>query len=435
MSAGAPAPFQPVLTARCGKPGSQRLDGYLADGGYQALARALKLEPGAVVDVVKASGLRGRGGAGFPTGLKWSFMPKEKKKPHYLINNADESEPGTFKDRLLMEKDPHLVIEGTLIGAYAIRANHAFIYIRGEYYHPYTVLHEAIAEARAKGYVGKNILNSGWDCEVILHRGAGAYICGEETALMTSLEGGKGFPRLKPPFPAAAGLYACPTTINNVETLANVPFILTRGPEWFAAIGREKNSGPKLYCLSGHVKRPGVYETAMGISLRDLIEIHGGGMLNADRPLKAVIPGGSSVSVLDASEIDVPMDFDALRAKGSMLGSAATMVLDASVCMVKALLVNCRFFAHESCGQCTPCRVGCDWMEKILDRIEGGGGTPGDLDLLNDVASRINGQTICPLGDAAGGPVPSYLTKFRADFLHHIDNHTAVCLPKATASR
>jgi NADH-quinone oxidoreductase subunit F len=429
------APFQPVLTARCGKPGSHLLAGYVADGGYQALAAALKMEPAAVIDRVKASGLRGRGGAGFPTGLKWSFMPKEKTKPHYLINNADESEPGTFKDRLLMEKDPHLVLEGTLIAAYAIRANHAFIYIRGEYTFPHDVMRDAIAEARKAGYIGRNVLGSGWDCEVILHRGAGAYICGEETALMTSLEGDKGFPRIKPPFPAAAGLHACPTTINNVETLSNVPFIIRRGPEWYAGIGREKNTGPKLYCLSGHVRRPGVYETALGISLRDLLEGPGGGMLHADRPLKAVIPGGASVPVLTADEIDVAMDFDALRSVGSMLGSAAVMFLDASVCMVKALLVNCRFFAHESCGQCTPCRVGCDWMEKIVHRIEAGEGRTEDLDLLQDVASRINGQTICPLGDAAAGPVPSYLSKFRADFLHHIDNHTAVCLPKAGAAR
>ena len=432
MSAGAPAGFEPLLTGRVRKPDSHRIDTYLADGGYQALRRAVAMEPPAVVEMVKASGLRGRGGAGFPTGLKWSFMPKEAGKPHYLINNADESEPGTFKDRLLMEKDPHLVLEGTLIAAYAIRARTAFIYIRGEYVFAHDVLAGAIAEARAHGYIGANILGSGWDCEVILHRGAGAYICGEETALMTSLEGGKGFPRLKPPFPAQAGLYACPTTINNVETLANVPFILNRGAAWYAAIGREQNTGPKLYCLSGHLKRPGVYEAPLGTPLRALIYDHAGGMLG-DRPLKAVIPGGSSVSILAASEIDVPMDFDALRSAGSMLGSAGVMVMDASVCMVRALLVNCRFFAHESCGQCTPCRVGCDWMEKICHRIEAGQGKRDDLDLLVDVAARINGQTICPLGDAAGGPVASYLTKFRDDFLHHIEGRTATCLPQAAA--
>ena len=429
------APFEKVLTARVGTPDSQRIDTYLADGGYRALAAALKMTPDEVVEKVKASGLRGRGGAGFPTGVKWGFMPKEVARPHYLINNADESEPGTFKDRLLMEHDPHLVIEGTLIAAYAIRSHKAFVYIRGEFHGAYTVLQDAIQEARTKGYIGANVLGSGWDCDLVLHRGAGAYICGEETALMTSLEGNKGFPRLKPPFPAQAGLYGCPTTINNVETLSNVPFILNRGSDWFAAIGREKNTGPKLYCMSGHLKRPGVYEAAMGVPLRELIYDHCGGMLHDNRPLKAVIPGGASTAVLTADEIDVPMDFDALRDQGSMLGSAGCIVMDASVCMVKTLLINCRFFAHESCGQCTPCRVGCDWMEKIVARIENGKGQREDLDLLKDVASRIGGQTICPLGDAAAGPVPSYVDKFRDDFLHHIENKASSCLPQEELAR
>jgi NADH-quinone oxidoreductase subunit F len=428
-------PFAKVLTARVGRPGSQRIETYLADGGYAALAKALAMTPDRVVEEVKASGLRGRGGAGFPTGLKWSFMPKEPRKPHYLVNNADESEPGTFKDRLLMEHDPHLVIEGTLIAAYAIRARTAFVYVRGEFVHPHDVMARALDEARSRGYIGRNVLGSGWDCEVVLHRGAGAYICGEETALMTSLEGGKGFPRLKPPFPAQAGLWGCPTTVNNVETLANVPFIIDRGAAWYAAIGREKNTGPKLYCMSGHLKRPGVYEASMGVPLRELIYDHAGGMLRDDRPLKAVIPGGASTGVLTAAEVDVPMDFDALRGVGSMLGSAGCMVMDSSVCMVKALWINCRFFAHESCGQCTPCRVGCDWMEKIVGRIEAGSGRRGDLDLLVDVAARINGQTICPLGDAAAGPVATYVDKFRDDFLHHIDNRTSTCLAQAEPAR
>jgi len=427
------APFEKVLTARIHQPDSVKLASYVDDGGYQGLAKAVKMKPEEVADTVKAAGLRGRGGAGFPAGVKWSFMPKEVKKPHYLINNADESEPGTFKDRLLMEKDPHLVLEGTLIGAYAIRASKAFIYIRGEYVHAARVLEKAIDEAHAKGYIGKDILGSGWACDVVLHRGAGAYICGEETALMTSLEGGKGFPRLKPPFPAQAGLWGCPTTINNVETLSCVPFILNRGAEWFTGIGRERNTGPKLYCMSGHLKKPGVYETAMGVTLRELIYEHAGGMLHDDRPLKGVVPGGASSAVLSSDEVDVMMDFDGVAAAGSMLGSAAVMVMDASVCMVKTLFINCRFFAHESCGQCTPCRVGCDWLEKIVGRIENGQGRMEDLELLKDVASRISGQTICPLGEAVAGPVPSYVDKFRDDFLHHIENKTATCLPQVTA--
>ena len=430
----AAVPYEKVLMARMDTPDSHRVDTYVAAGGYKGLAAALALSPDEVAEKVKAAGLRGRGGAGFPAGMKWGFMPKEVKRPHYLINNADESEPGTFKDRLLMEKDPHLVLEGTLIGAYAIRSNKAFIYIRGEYVEPARVMQGAIDEARAKGYIGSNILGSGWDCDIVLHRGAGAYICGEETALMTSLEGGKGFPRLKPPFPAQSGIYDCPTTINNVETLSCVPSIMTRGAEWFAGIGRERNIGPKLYCMSGHVNRPGVYETAMGVPLRDLIYEHAGGMLHPDRPLKAVVPGGASAAVLSADQVDVLMDFDSVAALGSMLGSAAIMVMDSSVCMVKALFINCRFFAHESCGQCTPCRVGCDWLEKIVGRIEDGKGKREDLDLLKDVASRIAGQTICPLGDAAALPVASYIDKFGEDFLHHIDNQTATCLPQASVA-
>ncbi len=427
------AAFEKVLTARIHKPDSTSVDSYIADGGYEGLKIALQKTPDEVAETVKAAGLRGRGGAGFPAGVKWTFMPKEVKKPHYLINNADESEPGTFKDRLLMERDPHMVLEGTLIGAYAIRAGKAFIYVRGEYVKAVRTLEKAVEEARSKGFVGKNIQGSGWDCEIVVHRGAGAYICGEETALMTSLEGGKGFPRLKPPFPAQAGLWGCPTTINNVETLSCVPFIMTRGPEWFTGIGRERNTGPKLYCMSGHVKKPGTYETAMGVTLKALIYDHAGGMLHGDRPLKAVIPGGASAAVLAADEIGVLMDFDGVAAAGSMLGSAAVMVMDTSVCMVKVLFINCRFFAHESCGQCTPCRVGCDWLEKIVGRIEAGEGRMEDLDLLKDVASRIAGQTICPLGDAVAGPVASYVDKFRDDFVHHIEHKTSTCLPQTAA--
>ncbi len=408
-----------ILTRNVGKEPS--LEGYEAGGGYQALRTALtSMTPGELIELVKKSGLRGRGGAGFPTGLKWSFMPREKDpaRPHYLLNNADESEPGTFKDRLLMEHDPHLVVESTMLSGYAIQTDICFIYIRGEYVHATKRLERAITEAYDKGYIGKNILGSGWDCELVLHRGAGAYICGEETALMSSLEGDRGYPRVKPPFPAASGVWGMPTTINNTETLACVPFIVERGAEWFAGIGKDaKNSGPKLYCLSGHVKRPGVYEEDMGFPLMELIHGLGGGMLHDDRPLKACVPGGISVPVLRAADCEVDLDFDSLAKQGSALGSAGIMVMDSSTCMVEALLRTTHFFAHESCGQCTPCREGCGWMERILTRILHGEASSKDLDLLLDVANNIEGQTICALGDAAAWPVQSYLKQFREEFM------------------
>ncbi len=408
-----------ILTRNLGKDPS--IAGYEANGGYQALRKTLgSMTPADLIELVKKSGLRGRGGAGFPTGLKWSFMPREKDpaRPHYLLNNADESEPGTFKDRLLMECDPHLVVESTMLSGYAIQTDICFIYIRGEYVRATKLLEQAIAEATDRGYIGKNILGSGWDCELVLHRGAGAYICGEETALMSSLEGDRGYPRVKPPFPAASGVWGMPTTINNTETLACVPFIVERGAEWFAAIGNdEKNSGPKLYCLSGHVKRPGVYEEDMGFPLMELINGLGGGMLHDDRPLKACVPGGISVPVLRAEDCAVDLDFDSLVKKGSALGSAGIMVMDSSTCMVEALLRTAHFFAHESCGQCTPCREGCGWMERILTRILNGEAATKDLDLLLDVANNIEGQTICALGDAAAWPVQSYLKLFRQEFI------------------
>jgi NADH-quinone oxidoreductase subunit F len=417
-----------ILTRNVDKEGSDTLAVYEAGGGYQALRYALRAASSdKVMDEVKRSGLRGRGGAGFPTGLKWSFMPKASPKPKYLVCNADESEPGTFKDRVLLEKDPHLVLEGCLLSAYAMAARAAFIYIRGEYVLAYRVLERAVEEAYAKGYAGKNVLGSGFDCDLVVHAGAGAYICGEETSLMSSLEGNRGYPRLKPPFPAQAGLWGCPTTINNVETLANVPFIVERGADWFLGIGKPpKNTGPKLYALSGHVKRPGVYEAPMGLPLRELIYEIGGGMLRDDRPLKAVIPGGSSVPVLTADECDVDLDFDALAAKGSMLGSAGVIVMDSGTCMVKAIERVAHFYAHESCGQCTPCREGCGWMERILSRIERGEGRQEDMDLLLDVSSNILGSTICPLGDAAAMPVASFVNKFRSEFQHHIDRKKCV---------
>jgi NADH-quinone oxidoreductase subunit F len=427
--------MEKLLTRNVGREGSQTIAVYEAGGGYQALRRAVReLTPAALIDLVKRSGLRGRGGAGFPTGLKWSFMPKEKNpaRPHYLLNNADESEPGTFKDRLLMEHDPHLVVESTMLAGYALSADICFIYIRGEYVHAARMLERAIAEAYARGYCGKNVLGGPWSCELVLHRGAGAYICGEETALMTSLEGNRGYPRFKPPFPAVSGVWGMPTTINNTETIACVPFIVERGPEWFAAIGpNEKNTGPKLYCLSGHVRRPGVYEEPMGFPLMELIEGHGGGMLHSDRPLKACVPGGISVPVLRAAECEVNLDFDSLARAGSALGSAGIMVMDSSTDMVRALARTAHFFAHESCGQCTPCREGCGWMERLLGRIEQGRAAPEEIDLLLDVANNIEGNTICALGDAAAWPVQSYLKKFRDEFEARLRRPAAVAGPSA----
>jgi NADH-quinone oxidoreductase subunit F len=423
-----------ILTRNVDRENAASIAVYEAGGGYGALRKALATPPDRIIEEVKKSGLRGRGGAGFPTGLKWSFMPKEvdPKRPHYLLMNADESEPGTFKDRLLMEKDPHLVVESALISAYAIRAKACYIYIRGEFVRPAEILDRAIAEAYAKGYAGRNILGSGYDCDVIVHRGAGAYICGEETALMSSLEGDRGYPRLKPPFPAQSGIWGCPTTINNVETLCCVPFIVERGADWFLTLGKDaKNTGPKLYCLSGHVKRPGVYEAPMGLPLMELIHELGGGMLHPDRPLKAVIPGGSSVPVLRADECEVDLDFDSLQAKGTYLGSAGIMVMDASTCMVQALSRIAHFYAHESCGQCTPCREGTGWLNRMLARLETGGGTPQDTDLLRSVADNIIGNTICALGDAAAMPVQSFVAKFRDEFLYHVDRKS--CLPGTVA--
>jgi NADH-quinone oxidoreductase subunit F len=414
--------FEPILLRNVRKPGSETLESYLASGGYQGLRRVLKdLAPEALVEEVKASGLRGRGGAGFPTGAKWGFLPKTADRPRYLCVNADESEPGTFKDRLLIEKDPHLVLEGIILSAYAIRSATAFFYIRGEFHQGARIFQRAVEEARARGYLGRNILGSGFDLEVITYRGAGAYICGEETALLESLEGKRGLPRLKPPFPAVVGLYGCPTIINNVETLANVTLIAERGAAWYAGIGRPpKNTGPKLFCLSGHVKRPGVYEAPLGVPLLELIHEHAGGMMSPDRPLKAVVPGGSSMKILPASKCDVLMDFDSLMAAGTMLGSAGGFVMDSGTCIVDALLNIARFYAHESCGQCTPCREGTGWFVKVLRRLEHGEGMPGDVDLLVDVARKVEGNTICPFGEAIAWPVLSYVEVFREEFDDHV---------------
>jgi NADH-quinone oxidoreductase subunit F len=420
-----------VLTRNMHVPNLCSIDVSLSVGGYSALSKALREHaPGDIIDIVKRSGLRGRGGAGFPTGVKWGFVPKNTGKPIYLCVNADESEPGTFKDRLIIERDPHQLIEGIIISAYALDCHQAFIYIRGEFFFGAHVLEQAIAEAYAKGFLGNNILGSGYNLDFILHRGAGAYICGEETALLESLEGKRGHPRLKPPFPAIVGLYQCPTVINNVETLANVPHIVSNGPEWFSAIGTERNTGTRLFGVSGHVKKPGVYELPMGVSLRELIYEHCGGMRDG-RQLKAVVPGGSSVPVLSADQVDVRLDFESVAKAGSMLGSAGVIVMDDTTCMVKAVRRITRFYAEESCGQCTQCREGTEWLYQVLTRIEDGKGMPGELEVLLDICTNMKGRTICPLSDAAAMPVESYIRKFYDEFDGHIREKRCVLVPAA----
>ncbi|MFZ9595174.1 MAG: NADH-quinone oxidoreductase subunit NuoF [Bdellovibrionia bacterium] len=404
------------------KPACRPLDYYLKNmSGYQTAKKALSMSPDDLIAEVKKSNLRGRGGAGFPTGMKWGFIPKESKKPKYLVCNADESEPGTCKDRDIMRYIPHLLIEGMIIGARAIGAHHGYIYIRGEYVREAQLLEEAIEEAYQNHSLGKNILGSDFSFDLTVHRGAGAYICGEETALLNSLEGKRGEPRVKPPFPAQAGAFGGPTIVNNVETLAAIPYIISRGGEWFSKLGKlEKSGGTRLFCVSGHVKKPGVYELpAGGLTLRQLIYDHCGGILG-DKKLKAVIPGGSSAPVLTADEIDVVLDIEPMMKIGTMLGSAGIMVVSEDYCMVKLIARITRFYAHESCGQCTPCREGCRWMEDILERIEHGHGREQDLPMLLDIADNINGKTLCALGDAAAGPVMSFVKKFRSDFEAHI---------------
>jgi len=410
--------MEPVLTKYVREPNSFTLDFYLQHEGYEALKTALGKKPEEIIDLVKASGLRGRGGAGFPTGMKWQFVDK-KTEPRYIVCNADESEPGTFKDHLLMERNPHLLIEGCAIGCYAIGAKVAYIYIRGEFFHVQTVLERAIDDAYAKGILGKNIFGSGFDCDVYVHRGAGAYEAGEETALLESLEGKRAQPRNKPPFPALVGVYGKPTAVNNVETLCNVPSIVTKGSEWYAALGPEKNGGPKLYCVSGHVKRPGVFEASMNVTLRELIDGYAGGVREG-RTLKAVIPGGSSVPILMPDQLDTQASFDAIQKAGSLLGSAAIVVLDDTTCMVWLAQNLLHFYRHESCGKCTPCREGTDWLHKILQRIERGEGQMRDLDLLASISGNIGGKTLCAFGDAAVTPVLTTLKHFRNEYEAHI---------------
>jgi NADH-quinone oxidoreductase subunit F len=415
-----------ILTKNMHIPNLQQIGTYESLGGYAGLAKTLReYKPDEVIEIVKKSGLRGRGGAGFPTGMKWGFVPKQSGKPVYLCINADESEPGTFKDRLIIEKDPHQLLEGTIISAYAIGCHLAFIYIRGEFVYGSKVLNQAAVEAYEKGYLGKNILGSGFDLDLIVHRGAGAYICGEETALLESLEGKRGHPRLKPPFPAVVGIYGSPTVINNVETIANVSHIINNGAEWYAAIGVERNAGTRLFGVSGHVKRRGVYELPMGTPLRELIYEHCGGMQNG-RKLKAIVPGGSSVQVLTADQVGVPLDFDSVAKAGSMLGSAGVIVMDDSTCMVKAALRISKFYAEESCGQCTQCREGTEWMHRILTRLENGQGKRGDLELMLDICANMKGSTICPLSDAAAMPIESYIQKFYDEFAAHIQEQRCV---------
>ncbi len=400
------------------------IEAYFADGGYKPLKKALGLKPADIIEEVKKSNLRGRGGAGFPAGLKWSFIPKDAQGPRYLVCNADEGEPGTFKDRELLRKNPHALIEGMAIAAYAIGAGHGYIYIRGEFAAEAELLEKAVAAARAKGFIGKNILGSGFNFEIFTHRGAGAYICGEETALLESLEGYKGQPRLKPPFPAIKGLFGCPTVINNVETLAAVPAIIEKGGDWYAALGSGKSAGTKLFCVSGPVNKPGVYELPLGVTFLDLLEKSCGGM-KTGKKLKAVLPGGSSTPVLTAEEaLAVKLDYESLAAAGSMLGSGAVIVIDESQCMVKLLQVLARFYHHESCGQCTPCREGCGWIDKLLSRFEEGRAEKKDIDTLYSVAEGMLGRTICPLADAMAMPVMSFVKKFRAEFEAHAAGKT-----------
>ena len=406
------------LTKYVREPNAFTLDFYLQHEGYEALKLAFTKKPDEIIEMVKASGLRGRGGAGFPTGMKWQFVDK-KAAPRYIACNADESEPGTFKDHLLMERNPHLLIEGCAIGCYAIGAKTAYIYIRGEFLHVQHVLERAIEEAYARGFLGKNILGSGFDCDVFVHRGAGAYEAGEETALLESLEGKRAQPRNKPPFPAVVGLYGKPTAVNNVETLCNVPLVVLKGAEWFASVGPEKNGGPKLYCVSGHVKRPGVFEASMSITLRELINDYAGGVRDG-RTLKAVIPGGSSVPILMPDQLDTQASFDAIQKAGSLLGSAAIVVLDDTTCMVWLAENLLHFYRHESCGKCTPCREGTDWLHKILQRIERGEGQMRDLDLLSSISGNIAGKTLCAFGDAAVTPILTTLKHFRHEYEAHI---------------
>jgi NADH-quinone oxidoreductase subunit F len=407
----------PVLTAHWDDPDSFSMAGYRRVGGYQALPKALAMAPDDVVAEVKAAGLRGRGGAGFPTGVKWGFIPQGDGKPHYLVVNADESEPGTCKDIPTMLATPHMLIEGAIIASYAIRADRAFIYVRGEVLHVIRRLHQAVAEAYEAGYLGEDILGSGFSLDITVHAGAGAYECGEETALLDSLEGYRGQPRLKPPFPAIAGLYACPTVVNNVESIASVPFIIANGADAFAELGSEKSKGFGIFSLTGHVTTPGQYEAPLGVTLRELLSLAGG--VRAGHKLKFWTPGGSSTPIFTDEHMDVPLDFESVGAAGSMLGTRALQIFDETTCVVRATLRWMEFYKHESCGKCTPCREGTFWIVQLLDALEHGEGSEGDLDKLLDICDNILGRAFCPFGDGAISPVVSAIKYFRDEFIEH----------------
>jgi NADH-quinone oxidoreductase subunit F len=409
-----------VLTRRFGLENSASIDAYLDTDGYAAFRKALQMQPDQIIEEVKASNLRGRGGAGFPTGMKWGFVPRNSPKPKYIVVNGDEGEPGTCKDRLLMEHDPHQLIEGMLIAGLAVGAHAGYVYIRGEFRYVIEIVDRAIDEARARGYLGKNILGSGFDFDVFTHTGAGSYECGEESALLESLEGKRGVPRIRPPFPAVSGAFQSPTVLNNVETLSAVPAIIRDGGAAFAALGTPRNGGTRLFCLSGHVNKPGVYELPMGFNLLRMIDEVGGGVRDGKK-LKAVIPGGSSCPVLKAEECDLAMDFDTLAKAKSMLGSGGVVVMDENTCMVKAAMRIMRFYAHESCGWCVPCREGTLWLRKLLVRFHEGQGARADIDLIGDLARNMLGRTFCPLGDAAAMPTISFVEKFRDEFEAHLD--------------
>jgi len=433
MFQGTPGLVEPIISKRFSMNDSHLIETYNRDDGYQAARKALtEMTPEQVIAEVTKANLRGLGGAGFPTGKKWSFIPKDTAKPKYLVVNADEGEPGTIKDRYIITKDPHRLIEGMLIAAYATGCRKAYIYIRGEYAEPARILQQAVDEAYKYGVLGQRVFNTDVALEVVVHRGAGAYICGEESALLESLEGKKGFPRLRPPYPAISGLFASPTVINNVETLAFVPSIIQKGGEWFAKFGYGKTGGTRLFSVSGHVKKPGLYEASQGITLRELIAAAGG--VPDGRTLKAVIPGGISAKILTANEIDVHMDFDSLLAAGTMAGSAGVIVMDDTACMVKALWYASKFFSHESCGQCSPCREGTGWIFKIVNRIMQGQGRPQDLANLPGIATNMEGRTICVFADAAAWPVQSYIAKFREEFEFHVREKRCHLTGAATVS-
>lgn len=413
-------PIVKLVSEYFGNEKARNLKWRLENGGYEGARKMFReMEPSAVVQEVIKANLRGLGGAGFPAGRKWSFVPQDGDKPKYLTVNADEAEPGTFKDRYILEWDPHRLVEGIIICCYAVGIHTAYIYIRGEYVRPYERIQKAIDDAYEAGILGEKTLGNGFSLDVYVHRGAGAYICGEETGLLESLEGKKGWPRLKPPFPALVGAFGCPTVINNVETISHLPNIMLNGGQWFADLGSERNGGTRLFALSGCVKKPGVYELPMGTPLRELIYEHGGGILD-DKNLKGIIPGGTSAAVLSADEIDIPMDFDSLAKADSMLGSGAVIVLDDSVCMVKALHNIEHFFAHESCGQCTPCREGTTWVFRTLSRIVEGVGKPADLETLRGLARNMSGTSICALCEGAAMPLRSFLEKYPEEFEYYV---------------